>query len=507
MRVLSAIMFFPRGGSAYVARALAEGLQREGERVTVLSGSRSDTEHGDARQFYAGLDVRAVDFAPALASDDALQFEGRPGEAPMHPSFEDRPGAADAVFAMLDDADFERQVQAWASELARAGAAECDVLHLHHLTPINEAATRLAPGVPVVGHLHGTELLMLEAIADGPPAEWRYAERWERRLRDWAARCRRLVVAPGGVERAAALLCLPVDRFHELPNGFDPEQFQRREVDRLELWRKHLVEHPRGWAPGGEPGGVAYSDAAVAPLAHAPVLLYTGRFTAVKRLPLLIEAYARARDELGITAPLVLVGGYPGEWEGEHPAQTIERLGVQGVFVAGWHNQRELPELLSGADVLVMTSARESFGQVLVEAMACEVPPVATRSPGAESIVADGRTGWLVARDDVEALARAIAAAVGDPAERARRAQAARREALARYSWPAIAAELAELLRQSCGRQGWFGAGAGGEAPGPQRGREAAGRAGENAGRAGQGASRAGEGAGCAGEPSQTPHR
>ncbi len=38
------------------------------------------------------------------------------------------------------------------------------MLHLHHLTPLNEAAARVAPDVPVVGHLHGTELLMLEAI-------------------------------------------------------------------------------------------------------------------------------------------------------------------------------------------------------------------------------------------------------------------------------------------------------------------------------------------------------
>ncbi len=50
-----------------------------------------------------------------------------------------------------------------------AGAAEADVLHLHHLTPIHEAASRVAPHVPVIGHLHGTELLMLEEIADGPP--------------------------------------------------------------------------------------------------------------------------------------------------------------------------------------------------------------------------------------------------------------------------------------------------------------------------------------------------
>ena len=49
------------------------------------------------------------------------------------------------------------------------------------------------------------------------------------------------------------------------------------------------------------------------------MLLYVGRFTEVKRIPLLIEAYERARPGFARRAPLVLVGGFPGEWEGEHP--------------------------------------------------------------------------------------------------------------------------------------------------------------------------------------------
>ena len=97
--------------------------------------------------------------------------------APLHPSFEDRAGAPDRVFAALDDDEYELQVEAWSRELERAGAHEADVLHLHHLTPINEAAARVAPQVPIVGQLHGTELLMLERIAGPDPPEWRYAER------------------------------------------------------------------------------------------------------------------------------------------------------------------------------------------------------------------------------------------------------------------------------------------------------------------------------------------
>ena len=66
------------------------------------------------------------------------------------------------------------------------------------------------------------------------------------------------------------------------------------------------------------------------------VFLYVGRFTAVKRLPLLIAAHARATERLGSSAPLVLVGGHPGEWEGEHPLTTARRIGNRQVFLAGW---------------------------------------------------------------------------------------------------------------------------------------------------------------------------
>src|SRR4051795_1911482 len=110
-------MFFPRGGSAHVARALAGELPAHGWDVTILSGSLGGGGVRDAERFYAGLDVHAVDFAA--------------GDAPMHPSFEDRPGAPDPVFAAVDDAAYERHVAAWSRAFTAAGAAGCDVTQLH----------------------------------------------------------------------------------------------------------------------------------------------------------------------------------------------------------------------------------------------------------------------------------------------------------------------------------------------------------------------------------------
>src|SRR5687767_1224149 len=181
-----ALAFFPRGGSAHVTRNLATALGGAGWDVTVLSGSLSRPgEHGDAKEFYAGVDVRPLDMTAALSAPDPMAVE-----PPMHPSFEDRSGAPDRVFAALDDAAYERQVAAWCGALEAARAA--DVLHLHHLTPIHESAARVAPGVPVVGHLHGTELLMLEAI-EAAPGRWPHAAEWVERMRRWAGACERLI--------------------------------------------------------------------------------------------------------------------------------------------------------------------------------------------------------------------------------------------------------------------------------------------------------------------------
>jgi glycosyltransferase involved in cell wall biosynthesis len=449
-QLLMGIYFYPRGGSAHVCRALAREFERNDFDVTVLSGSRSDLgEHALASTFYSGLDLRAVDFTPALESGDPLRFQGGPGTAPMHGSYEDRPDAQDPVLASLDDDAYELQVEAWTRELELAGAGAADLLYLHHLTPINEAAAREFAGLPILGHVHGTELLMLERIAAGPPASWTHAEEWAERLCTWAAACERIVVSNAdGLERAASVLELEPDRFVEVPNGVDPS-FSPGPIDRRVHWRRHLVERPQGWRPGEGGGSVAYEASDLKAL-DGTVLTYVGRFTEVKRLPLLIEAFAEARPHFADPAALVLVGGHPGEWEGEHPIETIERLAVPDVFLAGWHSHDDLPDFLRASDVIVHASVHEQFGQVLVEAMACELPAIAVDRAGPAEIVDDPDTGWLVEPDDLDALAAAMIAAVNDPADRTLRGRRARGEVVGRYAWRRIGADLTAVADGLC---------------------------------------------------------
>jgi glycosyltransferase involved in cell wall biosynthesis len=180
-----------------------------------------------------------------------------------------------------------------------------------------------------------------------------------------------------------------------------------------------------------------------------PVLLYVGRYTEVKRIPLLIRAHQRARTRFDARAPLVVLGGYPGEWEGEHPLDVVRDVGAEDVFLAGWRSHDELAEALNASDVVVLPSVHEQFGQVIVEGMACGLPAIAVDAHGPATIVDDGETGWLVAPDDEEAMAGALVEAVNDEAERRRRGKAAYEIARERYSWPALVEKVARVYEEA----------------------------------------------------------
>jgi glycosyltransferase involved in cell wall biosynthesis len=290
---------------------------------------------------------------------------------------------------------------------------------------------------------------MLEHIAEGAPPAWRHADAWERRMRRWARRCDRvLLLSRSQAERATRLLDIEASRFVIAPNGFDPARFAPRDVDRAAFWRHELVDDPRGWRPGGEEGSVAYGPEQAAAVASAPVLVSASRFTEVKRLGLLVRAFARAREAAAAPASLVLVGGYPGEWEGEHPYDAIRAAGARDVYLAGWHEHDELAGFFSASDAVVLASAREQFGSALVEGMACGLPAIAVDRLGPADIVRPGQTGWLVAPDDEAELAGALAQAIAHPEERLRRGAAARRDVLVRYAWPSLADRICALFEQ-----------------------------------------------------------
>ena len=447
-RVCSALFFFPRGGSAHVVRALSGRLPSVGWQPTLVAGSLGASGlTTNAATFFAGIDVRPVDYVSAEARTDP-----QVASLPFQPSYEDRPGAPDRVFAAVGDDDYELLVAAWSKALAGADAAGAEVFHLHHLTPANEAALRSFPGITIVGQLHGTELAMMREIEAGPPSGWDHATAWAARVRRWAQSCARLIVPPGSAAEVESLLGVSPARLAVIPSGVDLELFRPRALDaeeRLSFWHRWLVAEPEGSDETGRPGSVGYRPDDLWPFERAKtVFLFIGRFTAVKRIPLLLRAHKRAQERFRAPAPLVLVGGHPGEWEGRHPLAVIRELGNDQAFLAGWHDHGRLPQAMNAADVLVLPSVAEAFGLVLVEAMACGLPVIAVDAHGPAEIVKPG-TGWLVPADDETALTEALVASANDAEERTRRGALALQHVRQHYGWQGIAQQVADVFAQA----------------------------------------------------------
>ena len=469
--VVQGVSFYPRGGSAHVVGYLTRALLDAGWTARIATGSVGHPgQPGHAESFYKGLPVYPADFNPAL---DAWRRGEDPMDqpVPLHASYEDKPGAPDRILASVSAPLAARQVDAWCRLLATVTSVPPTVLHLHHLTPLHDAATRVWPQAPVVTHLHGTELLMLEHIEQGAlaPASaaalergwspaWPYADYWASRLRATAQRSHAILATSSDqIDRAVRLLRVPDDRLTLVPNGVDVEHFHRLDLtagERLGLLRRWLVDEPQGWDESGRPGSVRYSLADLSEFVDPasglmrPALLYVGRFTAVKRLSLLIRAYARLRARLGPVAPLVIWGGHPGEWEGEHPYTVVRKEEVDGVFFVGWRDHDDLRLGFGCADLLVAPSVGEAFGSVYLEAMAAGLPFVATRTGGPATFLnLDPRRpeGWLIPPDDEAALVDVLDEALTFPQSRLARAEAGHALVRDRFSWRAVAQRVAAV--------------------------------------------------------------
>lgn len=172
----------------------------------------------------------------------------------------------------------------------------------------------------------------------------------------------------------------------------------------------------------------------------APVLVACGRLVPQKGYPVLLRALARVRER--IPARLRILGEGPLRAE---LGELAVSLGVAGaVSFEGF--QADPAAFMRAADVFVLSSEYEGFGNVIVEAMAAGAPVVATDCPyGPGEILEGGRHGILVPPGDPEALAAALLRVLGDPAlrERLRAAGAARAPA---FGAAAVAAEYGRLF-------------------------------------------------------------
>jgi L-malate glycosyltransferase len=138
------------------------------------------------------------------------------------------------------------------------------------------------------------------------------------------------------------------------------------------------------------------------------IVIHISNFRPVKRVGSVIQVFDRIRRR--VPSRLLLVGDGPELGTAQRLAHS---LGISGLVHAAGAQQDVLP-LLSVADVFLLPSAQESFGLAALEAMACEVPVVASNVGGLPEVIEHGVTGFLHAPDDLDGMAASAVAVLTD---------------------------------------------------------------------------------------------
>jgi glycosyltransferase involved in cell wall biosynthesis len=458
MKILMTLIFYPRGGSAQVARYLSRALLALGHDVHLITGTLRDGDpHHDAELFFEGIPLTLVDYTDAWRGfergEDPLSEKWG---IPFHPSYEDKPGVPDRVFYKVTGPEHEGLVRCWTRVFE--GVKERfhpDILHLHHLTHAHAAAAHVFPSVPKITQLHGTEIKMLERLEElagesGGPPELDHVGR--RMLAEGVQISDHFAaISPDIRERGIARFGIEERHITTIPNGVDTSLFQPlgwSSGEKLSFLQKILVDEPQGWDESGVPGSVRYSRSEIEKFKGEsgdlkPLAIFVGRFLDFKRVPLLVRAISRVNESLDNSDDppfnLLVWGGMPGEWEGEHPHTVARSLDLPNVFFCGWLPHDVLSQGLDLADLLVAPSYNEPFGQVY----GGPLDFVVEDGPGAN--------GWLSEVDDLESLAATLGLALSDGVERKRRGANAMALIRGEYDWTAIARRYAQVYEEVLG--------------------------------------------------------
>ncbi len=290
-----------------------------------------------------------------------------------------------------------------------ASSARLDVLHMHYAIPHATAAyharemyssTRY---MPFVTTLHGTDITLVGAHASFLPVT------------------RFSIAQSDAVTAISHYLADETCRtfgnctVEVIPNFINAAYYQRQANEAL---RAQL-------APGGE-----------------RLLMHVSNFRPVKRIADCIHTFARLRGR--VRARLVMCGDGPERNDAE--ALTREYgLTDEVLFVGQVPNIRDY---LSTADVLLLPSETESFGLSALEAMACEVPVIATRVGGLPEVVRDGETGYLVSVGDTEAMAERALEMLSDQPRRLAMGERGREWACAQFNTDRVIPQYVALYER-----------------------------------------------------------
>jgi alpha-maltose-1-phosphate synthase len=236
------------------------------------------------------------------------------------------------------------------------------------------------------------------------------------------------VIAVSRGVREDVLSCYPTvnpDRVQVIHNGIDPEIY--RPQLSLETMTRFGIDPSR------------------------PFALFNGRITRQKGLPLLLTAALKLDPQYQV----VIVASSPDTPEiAAEVAALAGRVSAERgnlVWIDHFISREDLIHLHSHAAVFVCPSIYEPFGLVILEAMACETPVVASRVGGIPEIVVEGETGYLVGFNPADpdaftsALAGRLEELLGDAPVAAKMGKAGRERVLQHFGWRAIASQTLQL--------------------------------------------------------------
>lgn len=384
-------------------------------------------------EIYGGAGVHVAELVRALRAVDGVDARvhcfGAPRDEAGTTAYADPPGLAAANAA----------IRTLGVDLEMVGGCEgADLVHSH--TWYANLAGHLASllhGVPHVVSAHSLEPMRpwkAEQLGGGyAVSSW--AERTAYESADG-------IIAVSAAMRDDVLRSYPaVDpaRVHVVHNGIDTDD----------------------WQPVANPDRVR--ELGVDP--DRPSVIFVGRITRQKGLPLFLRAAAQLPPEV----QLVLCAGAPdtpeimAEVRGLVDGLAETRDGV--VWIAEMLPRADVVALLTAATVFACPSVYEPLGIVNLEAMACETAVVATATGGIPEVVVDGETGWLVPIEQLDDgsgtpvdpehyvadLGGALVDAVADPDRAAAYGRAGRRRAQESFSWPAIAERTLGIYRSLVG--------------------------------------------------------
>ena len=242
-----------------------------------------------------------------------------------------------------------------------------DLLHVHYAIPHSVSALlarmMMAPKrLPFITTLHGTDITLVGSDRSYLPIT-RFSIEQSDGVTAISKYLRDRTVREFEIKR-------PIE---VIPNFVNCELYQRRANPAVRA----------KWAPDGE-----------------PILMHLSNFRPVKRITDVVEIFALVREK--IPAKLVMIGDGPDRGAAEYLARK-KRLSKDILFLG---KQDRVYEQLGLADLFLLPSNLESFGLAALEAMACEVPVVATNVGGIPEVVKHGVDGYLVEPHDVAGAAK-----------------------------------------------------------------------------------------------------